>query len=190
MKLIFIDVETGGLDPKNSALLQLSGMIVIDNRSMDSFNYFLKPFPADTVAPQALAVNNFSESELFANDSRFKDPRLVYKEFTALLGKYVNKFDRADKFFFVGYNSHAFDSAFLREFFYKNNDKYYGSWFFNPSIDVMLMAAYRLMGRRSKMPDFKLATVANELGILIDPTMLHDAMYDIELTRQMYDKLL
>ena len=190
MKLIFIDVETGGLDPKNSALLQLSGLISVEGKPDVSFNYFLRPFDSDTVSPQALAVNNFSEAEVYSHDSRFKDPRIVYKEFTALLGKYVNKFDRADKFFFVGYNSHAFDASFLREFFYKNNDNYYGSWFFHPSIDVMLLAAHRLMNKRHTMPDFKLATVATELGITIDPTMLHDAMYDIELTCQIYNKLL
>lgn len=190
MKLIYIDVETGGLSPKVSALLQLSGVIEIDNKVAESFNYFIKPFATNTVEPAALKANNLDLAEIEAQDSRFKDPRFIYKEFTTMLGKYVDKFTRSDKFFFVGYNSQSFDAEFVREFFYKNNDKYYGSWFFHPTIDVMLMAAFKLMDKRAGMPDFKLATVASTLGVTVDATRLHDAMYDIDLTREVYHKLM
>jgi DNA polymerase-3 subunit epsilon len=36
------------------------------------------------------------------------------------------------------------------------------------------------------MIDFKLKTVAKELGLWVDETRLHDAEYDIELTRSVY----
>lgn len=51
----------------------------------------------------------------------------------------------------------------------------------------MVLAAQKLMSRRNEMIDFKLGTVAQTLGIKIDPTRLHDAMYDIELTAQVYE---
>lgn len=50
----------------------------------------------------------------------------------------------------------------------------------------MLLAAYVLRERRPHMPNFKLMTVARELGIEVDESRLHDAEYDIELTKAMY----
>ena len=41
----------------------------------------------------------------------------VYQEFVSMLGKYVDKFNKKDKFFLVGYNNAAFDNQFLRGFF-------------------------------------------------------------------------
>ncbi len=39
------------------------------------------------------------------------------------------------------------------------------------------------------MKDFKLATVARKLKILVDDAKLHDAYYDIHLTREIYKKI-
>ena len=39
------------------------------------------------------------------------------------------------------------------------------------------------------MIDFKQATVAKELGVVIDVEKLHDASYDIELCHAIYDKV-
>jgi DNA polymerase-3 subunit epsilon len=36
------------------------------------------------------------------------------------------------------------------------------------------------------MKDFKLMTVAQEVGLVVDESRLHDANYDIELTRGVY----
>lgn len=40
-----------------------------------------------------------------------------------------------------------------------------------------------------KLPDFKLLTVCKYLGIPVDETKLHDALYDIELTRELFLEL-
>ena len=37
------------------------------------------------------------------------------------------------------------------------------------------------------MTDFKLKTVAKQLGIIVDESKLHDAKYDIILTKQIYE---
>ena len=103
-----------------------------------------------------------------------------------MLGRHVNKFDKKDKFFLVGFNSSSFDNAFFRAFFVQNNDNYFGSWFWSSTIDVMILAGQFLMKVRHLMTDFKLKTVAGTLGINVDETRLHDAYYDIELTRNIY----
>jgi len=50
----------------------------------------------------------------------------------------------------------------------------------------MVLAAEHLKERRGLMADFKLKTVAQFLGIEIDESKLHDAVYDIKLTREIY----
>jgi DNA polymerase-3 subunit epsilon len=39
------------------------------------------------------------------------------------------------------------------------------------------------------MSDFKLRSVAKQVGIEVDESKLHDAQYDIELTYQIYLKV-
>lgn len=103
-----------------------------------------------------------------------------------MLGKYVDKYDKQDKFFLVGYNNASFDNQFLRGFFSQNGDNYFGSWFWSNSIDVMVLASHHLASRRHEMENFKLATVAKFMGINVDDEALHDAFYDIYLTKEVY----
>lgn len=177
MKLLFCAVETGGLDPKKSALLQLSGIIVIDGEEKQRFNYFMQPFTFDEVNDEALKVNGITRERI----ASFSASHDVYRQFVSLLKKYVNRFDKTDKFFLVGYNCHSFDMPFLRSWFEKNDNI-----FFYPSVDVMLSLSHILMKRRSSMTSFKLMDVAKHLGFEIDSNKLHDAMYDIEITNVLY----
>ena len=111
----------------------------------------------------------------------------VYRKFVNMLAKYVDRFDKRDKFFLVGYNNAAFDNQFLRGFFLQNGDVYFGSWFWSNSFDVMVLATSYLAERRAEMENFKLSTVAKFLGIWVSDDELHNAMYDIELTMKIFN---
>ena len=51
----------------------------------------------------------------------------------------------------------------------------------------MVLASQYLIGQRRKdMPSFKLHRVADELGLFVDKERLHDSMYDVYLTREIY----
>ena len=71
----------------------------------------------------------------------------------------------------------------------QNGDKYFGSWFWSNPIDVMVLATPFLVDQRNQMPNFKQGTVAKTLGIQVDDNKLHDAMYDIEICKSIYDKV-
>ena len=113
----------------------------------------------------------------------------VYKQLVELLGKYVDKYNPADKFFLAGYNNASFDNYFLKAFFVQNGDNYFYSWFWVNSIDVMILATQHLLEQRHLMPDFKQETVAQMLGIDLDREKLHNALYDIYLTHEIYKHL-
>lgn len=113
-----------------------------------------------------------------------------YRQLVGILSKYVNKFDKRDKMYLVGYNNAGFDNNFLRALFTQCGDKYFGSWFYPNCMDVYVMVTPFLMGVRNDMENFKLMTVARTMGIEIDENKLHDATYDIELTRDIFYKII
>ena len=184
----FIDVETGGFDPEGCALLQISGIIDVGQTAKltgTTFDFHIKPFDSDEIDPKALAVNNLTKEQI----NGFESPNTVHIKLCNLWREFIDPYDKRDKMFFVGYNSHLFDMPFVREFFKKCGDNFFGSWFYYPSIDVMILAAQYLRGKRRWMPDFKLMTVADRLGIEVDKSKLHDAFYDIEITREVYRRV-
>lgn len=114
---------------------------------------------------------------------------VIYNQFVDMLSKYADRYNKKDKFFLVGYNNASFDNQFLRAWFIQNGDKFFGSWFWANSIDVMVMATPYLADQRADMENFKQGTVAKTLGIAIDDSKLHDALYDIEVCKAIYDKV-
>ena len=103
-----------------------------------------------------------------------------------MLSKYCNRFDKKDKLFLCGFNNAAFDNQFLRAWFTQNGDSYFGSYFWANPLDTYVLATQYLLNERHKMLDFKLITVCKQVGIQVDESRLHDAEYDIELTRNLY----
>lgn len=183
-KQCFFDVETTGLNHNNHGIIQLAGILEIDGAEKERFNYKIQPFPQDVIDENALKVNGITEDEMLM----FPDPMTVYLEFTAMLSKYVDKFDKSDKIQLVGYNA-RFDDDFLRSWFKKCGDKYYGSYFSWPSVDITNLIARVYRKSRHKFPSFKLTSVAAIMGIPVDESQAHDAMYDVLLTKAIDDKL-
>ncbi len=185
MKTLFFDVETSGTDDKKNGILQLAGMIEIGERKGAVFDFKMKPFADQIIEDGALKVNEFTRDEI----KNFKDPVECYNTFLEIIGSYVSRFDKKDKYTLVGYNS-RFDDGFLREWFKQcGADKYtYGSHFHWPAIDVSNMVAVKYRKFRSMFSDFKLMTVAKILKIDVDESRAHDAMYDIAITKAIYEK--
>lgn len=184
MKLLFFDLETTGLDNQKNGIHQLAGCIEIDGDVKERFNFNVAPHSADIIEPEALKIAGVTEAQIKA----YPKCSDIYNKFITMLSKYCDKYDKHDKFFLVGYNNASFDNQFLRSWFTKNGDPYFGSWFWSNSLDVMVLATKMLLGKRAEMENFKLKTVASKFGITIDEARLHDAMYDIDLTRYIYAK--
>ena len=185
MKLLFFDLETTGIKYWRNGVHQISGEIVIDGDTKESFNFNVCPHPQCEIEEEALRICNVSKEQIQA----YPPMREVYVKFVNMLSKYVDKFDKKDKFFLVGYNNASFDNHFLKAFFVQNGDHYFYSWFWVNSIDVMVLSTQHLMRKRHEMTDFKQETVARALGIQIDSAKLHDASYDIQLTKEIYNRI-
>jgi len=182
-KLFFYDLETTGLDLNKHAIHQIAGAVLVNNK-MEYFNFNVRPFEGALIDTKALEIAKVTKEQIMA----YPDMNTVYKQLIELLSTYVDRFNRKDKFFLVGYNNRSFDDPFFRKFFQRNKDKYFGSWFWSVSLDVMPLAGLILKPEIKNMENFKLVTVAKKLGINVDESKLHDARYDIYLTKKIYDK--
>jgi DNA polymerase-3 subunit epsilon len=183
MKLFFFDLETTGLNPSKHGIHQISGEIIINGKIEQQFNFNVRPNPLAIIEEEALKVSGVTKDQVLA----YQPMEEVYNTLISMLGKYVDKFNKKDKFFLVGYNNAAFDNLFLRGFFLQNKNNYFGSWFWSSSLDVMVLATLFLAEKRADMENFKLSTVATTLGIKVEEEKLHDASYDIYLTKSIFN---
>lgn len=182
-KILFFDVETTGLDYKIHGIHQLAGMLEIKGNVVASFDFRMRPAEHLKIEDSALKVSGISHEDLLS----YPTEKEAYRCFIEMLSKQINKFDKTDKAYLAGWNNAAFDNGFLRAFFERNNDQFFGSWFWSNPLDVMILASQSLIDVRETLPNFKLMTVAEYLLQSIDESKLHDATYDIELTRNIYN---
>jgi len=180
MKIIYVDTETTGISTRSNALIQVAGTISADGKTED-FNFTMKPWEGAVIDPGAMKVNGITNFESLPTED------VVFKEFLALLGRHVNRYDHNDKFQIIGYNI-EFDVDFLRAWFKRNQDDFFSSWFWNPSLDVMTLAAWHLIGARPDLKNFKLGTVYEYFfgKPMIDA---HDAFGDITATREILNEI-
>lgn len=182
-KLIFIDCETGGLDPEKNPVLQIAGEVVWTGHGGEKFNLRARPFSGQVASREALEVTGLTVEQI----KDFPEPEQTFGDLLNLLARYVDPHDKRDKLHFVAYNA-PFDAGFVRKFFENNGDKWFGSWFWHPPIDVMTLAAHALIKRRSELPNFKLKTVCEFIGFgRRFEDKWHDAQTDIEATKMLYE---
>lgn len=184
-KLFFYDLETSGVKFWKNGIHQIAGAIKIDGDIKETFEFKVRPHKDAIIEPEALAVAGVTQEQIMAYDSM----EIVYRQIIAMLSKYVDKYNKSDKFHLVGYNNASFDNQFFRAFFTQCGDVYFGSWFWSDSIDVMVLASNKLKYVRNTMVNFKQSTVAKYLGIEIDESKLHDAKYDTEVMMELYEKV-
>lgn len=190
MKILFLDLETTGTKFWKNGIHQISGCVEIDGNIKEYFDFKVRPNDQAEIDLDALKVSGITLEDVM----QYTPMNKIYQMFESMLTKYIKKFDKQDKFFICGYNCASFDSPFLRAWFVQNArtkkdadfGNYFGSWFWSSTLDVMVLAAEKLKNERHLMTDFKLSTVAKHLGINVDDSQLHNAIYDIEITRQAY----
>jgi len=182
-KLFYFDIETTGVSIVSDSIYQMAGIVEIDGVVKETFDIKMRPknfddLPDDYVTP----VGNVTKAMM----AEYGSQEDGYRALKNILDKYVSRFDAKDKFFMVGYNCQSFDNQFLRQFFLEQGDQFFGSYFWSVTLDVMVLVGEKLIEERPFMPNFKLETVAEYLGVAVDGVGYHEAMTDINTTRELY----
>lgn len=189
IKILLYDTETGGLHPVKNGIHQLALRLFVDYKLVKEAKVDCQFGPQHEYSPEALAVSGKTIEQIMA--SPFTQQKL-YASLHKLVSSWCDPKNKQDKIFLAGFNNHGFDNEFLRSLWLAHGDKYFGSFFFSNSLDAMLMASGHLpiVMKRHLMPNFKLTTVAAEFGYPVDLSKAHDAMYDIDMTQHILQKLL
>ena len=184
IKIIFIDTETGGVNAEKSALIQLSGIIEVDGTEKEKFNFYIKPFENSEVNEKALEVQGRTLEEL--GTEKYIDESIIYKKFLEILDKYIDKYDKNDKFIVAGYNV-KFDIDILKALFERNNNKFLFSYFNSSMLDPLYsVRLLQVAGMLPVLENNKLETWCKYFNIELKA---HDSLQDITATKKLIEKL-
>jgi DNA polymerase-3 subunit epsilon len=184
ISILWLDTETTGLDENKHALIQIAGILDECGYVIDTFNVHIRPFKGDLLNKDALIKNGINKEDFYEN--KFLPPKLAFEKIISFLEKYINRYDSSDKLILAGKNI-QFDIRFLRKFFDKCDDNYYGSWFHYPYIELESEIAKYLLLKNILLPNYKIETICEHFNIDIKA---HDALEDVRATRKIYYKIM
>jgi DNA polymerase-3 subunit epsilon len=214
VKILYFDVETTGIDPNQHGIVQLAQIIEIDGKVVDYHSWNIQPFPADVVDPKAIAVHGIGEmvkmegSHIHEDDkvcvvgesayrmqSDQAQPQEVWHAVKASWKRWINPYNRNDKFVSAGYNIQAFDIPFLRRWIARcePNSRFSvaGSYLGRRNLDPLPMMQWLVtcgVIDDDQLPNLKLGTVCDAFGIKLGDAA-HDALADVVATRTLIRRM-
>jgi len=189
MGLVFIDLETGGLDPARHPITQIAAVAV--DQSLVELDAIERKVDFDmaTADPEALKISSYSrevwDRESVPQPHAIDDLSRFLKRFADLkmTSRAGNPYHVAQ---LAGYNAATFDGPFLQAF-YRKHDTFMPAGF--RVMDAMQRVLWHFHERPAIDPpaDFKLGTVCQCFGVpLVDA---HDALADCRATVELYRRL-
>ncbi|HUV12052.1 MAG TPA: 3'-5' exonuclease [Acidobacteriota bacterium] len=183
MKVFWLDLETGGLDPEVNPILQLGYVIEINGRRVREGRIISSGFEGCEIHPEALEVNGLDPKKVEA----WPPESEMYEKLIGIVNTFVNRFDKTDKFVIGGFNV-GFDVEFLRAMFKRQKDKYFGAWFAFQFIDPASIVRFiQYAGAMDEFARMKLTDLAKYFQV--DRPDAHDALADIEMTIDVVRKM-
>jgi len=178
-KICYFDLETSGLDAQKNGVVQIAMLVEIDRKVVGERNWFVQPYRSDQIAAEALAINHLTVEQV----KSFPLAQIVLSEVKTFLSQYVNRYNGLDKFTPAGYNV-QFDLNFLKQFFLKGGDQFFGSWFNYRTVDPMLCLYWLRYAGLIDLPNYKLETVCAHFDIGFEGEA-HEALADVKATRDL-----
>ena len=178
-KVLWLDVETTGTDPEKNGIVQIAGLVEINGEVVEDFDLRTKPLPEDQIEFGSIEATGLDLLAVI----EYPDGADTLKVFRGILDKYIDKYDKEDKFHPAGYNI-KFDLDFLWQFCVKQDFKYFRSYVDHIAIDVYGLARYLAGFGMIEVESLKLA---HAYAAMTGKTMenAHDALVDIKATREL-----
>lgn len=185
-KILYLDTETTGLNPKHHDVVQVAGIIEINGRIREEFSIYTQPFDYNTIQKKALDVNKLTVKKL----RTFDHPLVGVAKFIALVDKYIDRYEPSDKFIVIAHNA-PFDYNFIREWWYKSETKIpFNSYFHRSMIDTVSIFKCLMSSNLIKIKNSKLSTIADYYGISFGKLGSHNALADTRVLFESYKSTL
>ncbi len=165
--LLFLDTETGGLDPRDHDLVSVACILTDPTGRTVLEEWDTKVYPTKPVHPKAAAVNGYTK-EAWENQAVHVGPAMV-KVLQMLNGAMM-----------VCHNT-PFDKAFIESALWVNRQKWTGRYH---TMDTMVMAMPLL--RAGLIENIKLETLTAYFGI---EHVKHRALGDARACREVFLRL-
>ena len=178
-RLLFIDTETGGLDPGKHSLLSIA-LVVWENMEIIDSKEILINDGILSVTEEALSINKIDiekHKQSAISASRAMDEILVF------IGKY---FPRQGRITLAGHNVH-FDANFLRAFFSANNIDF-SQYFSHRVIDTSSILYYLYLAGHIKHRAISSDEAFDLFDIKVEGR--HTAIGDAMATAKLFTRLL
>jgi DNA polymerase-3 subunit epsilon len=178
-RLLFIDTETGGLDPGKHSLLSVAMVVWEDRQIIDSTEILVNDGILSVTA-EALSINRI---DIVKHRQSALSPSRAMDEILSFIGKH---FPGREKITLAGHNVH-FDAAFLKAFFSTNN-KDFSQFFSHRIIDTSSILHFLYLSGYLKQK----AISSDEAFAFFDIQVegRHTAKGDAIATAELFTKLL
>jgi len=188
-RLVFFDLETGGIDPKRHPIIQLAA-IAVDERLevLEAFEAKIQFNPLHAKA-HSLRKNHYHPG-IWANEAR--EPKTVAQEFSEFLRRHasVPALSAQGKPYQVAQlaaHNAAFDGPFLSAWYDKLK-------LYLPArrlvLCTMQLAMWHfLLGDKIPPANYQLATLCEHFGVSFHAASAHDALGDAVATAQLFQAL-
>lgn len=181
-RLIFFDLETGGLDPKRHPIIQLAAIAVDEHLDvLEAFEAKIK-FDERRANAHSLRKNHYHPG-VWAQKSR--EAKDVAKGFSEFLGRHasVPALSAQGKLYHVAQlvaHNAAFDGPFLTAWFDKLQ-------IYLPArrliLCTMQLAMWQFVSEKASAPsNYQLATLCDHFGVPFHAASAHDALGDVTAT--------
>lgn len=178
---IVIDTETGGLDFKTNALIEVSYAIII-NRFIPVRRQLLM-FDRKHITEKALEINNYKMEDIRTYDG----PMQAVVQFIEDIDKVVKAYDPTEKIIPVGHNV-MFDMKFIKQWMEDMNEGEFYWMFFAKPLDTLTLAREARDRGWILTENAKLETIAEYFGC--ERVGAHTAKVDVEMTIDVLEQLL
>jgi DNA polymerase III epsilon subunit-like protein len=177
LSTVFIDTETTGLDPIDSAPFEVAMMVYHGGELLIERVFNLNPLSEEVIIHEdALKVNGATEEQI-----RSYPPA---EEVIPQISDFLSAYCPPEKMVFGGYNA-SFDYGQMGGIMFRHRSMI-GDYFTGQLIDVLeLVRKAKAQGLIKATRDNKLSTITEALGIKHDEA--HTALSDIRATRKPYE---
>ena len=179
---VVVDLETGGFDPINNAILEIAVTLIGQNDKyelvvLDTHRYHIDPYKDLIVEQESL---DFTKIKLDHPLRKAVSEKEALTELFKIINKAKSEYS-CSRAILVGHNAH-FDLAFIKESIKRNNIKKSP---FHP-FSVLDTVSLGAMHTQQTV----LARVCDSLSINYDSNEAHSAAYDAEITAKVFCKII
>jgi len=185
MKVIYLDVETTGLNEYVHAVIQVAWIVEISGVVVSEQSLLVRPFDGAEIDPGAMKTHGITVAELFEYGVSQQSAAAQIAEDW---GRFIDASDGNDLAALCAYNLQK-DFGFLQRMFERIGAPHLGRWIqVGRWLDPFYLAAFaQHLGAMDRTSDMRLKTVAEALGI--ETGRSHNAIDDIRTTRRVMSVL-